>query len=158
MVEYSFSPGLYDKIRVIDLEIYNDFKFKITIMWHKMPEKHIEFNEEYGRSLRRIGILEDILPDKIKSTLEELISFPKFELKRFYPELTEEQKKEYTPLDVGHEDYNFFIEGEKYYINVSPYIFKKEFLKIKQELLFLKFHEAVSEWIDEVHEKLIATE
>lgn len=158
LVKYYFSPGLYDKIRLVDLDIFIDFSYKLDIRWYKKYQKNDVFDEDYAKTKRMETIIEDILPRDISDTLLTLVSFNDFKLQSFYPELTEEQKKQYTPLDVRYENYEFYINGNKFWVNVSPYIFKKEFLKSEQEVLFLKFHESISLWIDEFHEMLIEKE
>jgi hypothetical protein len=158
LVKYDFSPGLYDEIRSIDLDIFDDLSYKLKIRWYKKYQKNDVFDEDYAKSKRAETIVEDNLPQDISDTLKELISFPVFKLNRFYPELTEENKKKYTPLDVRHENYHFHINKNEYWINVSPYIFKKEFLKSHQELIFLRFHESISLWIDEFYNTLIEKE
>ncbi|MDQ1160059.1 hypothetical protein QE422_000427 [Chryseobacterium sp. SORGH_AS 447] len=158
IVEYHFSPGLSDEIKRINLKISNIFNFETTIFWYKKPDTNVKFTEEYGRSMRRENLLKGNLPLKLKNILEELISYPEFELKTFYPALSEEQKKQYTPSDVRQESYDFYLRGKKYWINVSPYIFNAEFLKTAQELLFKKFHKEITEWLSESYEKLIQQE
>ncbi|GAA5091655.1 hypothetical protein GCM10023210_19410 [Chryseobacterium ginsengisoli] len=155
LVEYSFSPGLYDEIRRMELEVYDDFSYKLIFNWYKKYREGDIFDIEDAKTYRRENIFNDFIPEQIKYTLESLISFSNFELKTFYPELTESQKKEYTPLDVRHENYHFHRLGNRYWINVSPYIFKKEFLKTEQELLFGRFHEEITIWLDGVYDKLI---
>lgn len=158
LVEYSFSPGLYDEIRRMKLEIYDDFSYKLIINWYKKYQVGDTFNIKDPKTYRRENIFNDFIPESLKYTLESLISFPNFELKTFYPELTEIQKKEYTPLDVRHEDYHFYKNGNRFWINVSPYIFKKNFLTTEQELLFGNFHVKITDWLNEVYEKLIKSD
>jgi len=155
LVEYNFSPGLYDEIRRMKLEIYDDSSYKLILNWYKKYQEGDIFDIEDPKTYRRENIFNDFIPEPLKNTLESLVSFPNFELKTFYPELTEIQKKEYTPLDVRHENYHFHRLENRYWVNVSPYIFKKEFLKTEQELLFGRFHEEITEWLDDVYKELI---
>ena len=155
LVEYDFSPGLCDEVRRIKLEIYDDFSYKLVFNWYKKYQEGDVFDIDDPKTYRRENVFNDFIPQQLKYTLESLISFPNFELKTFYPELTEIQKKEYTPQDVRHENYHFHKDGNRYWINVSPYIFKKKFLITEQELLFGNFHEKMTDWLDGVYEKLI---
>ena len=158
LVDYSFSPGLYDEIRIIHLEIYSDYNYILKFNWYKKYRDNEALDENNSKNYRQETVFNDVLPNRLKENLEALLSFHDFEIKTFYPPLTEEEKKQYAPLDVRHEDYQFYIEGIKFWVNVSPYIFKKQFLKTEQELLFGKFHENITEWLDEVYEKLIDRE
>lgn len=157
LVEYSFSPGLCDEVRRMELEIYNNFSYKLIINWYKKYQEGDVFDIVDPKTYRRENIFNDLLPEQIRSVLESIFSFADFGIKNFYPELTETQKKEYTPLDVRHENYHFHKYGNRFWVNVSPYIFKKEFLKTEQELMFGKFHDEITEWLDEVYKILIET-
>lgn len=157
LIKYNYFPSLTGKLRTVDIYIYENFEFELNIFWHGKPDGRL-FGEEYNRSSRRNRILKDKLPEKIKNKIEKLLSFERFEIKRTYPELTEKEKQQYEPNDIGNEFYTFYISGKKCSVNVNPWYFKRELLKTEQELVFLEFHKNILDWIDETHNKLIAEE
>jgi len=154
LIEYDYFPSLAGKLRTIDIYIYENFDFKFEIFYHRKPDDR-PFDEEYYRSLRTQKKLEGKLPMVIQSNIKRLLSFERFEIKRTYPELTEKEKQQYEPSDIGNEFYTFYISGEKYSINVNPWYFNKELLKTEQELSFLEFHLSILDFIDEKHNSLI---
>lgn len=157
LVEYSYSPSITGVLRSVDICIYENFDFKFEIFYYKKPDKTLS-DEEYYRSARRYKKLKDKFPAAIQSNIKRLLSFESFEIKRTYPELTNEERMRYEPSDIGNEFYTFYIYGEKYSINVNPWYFNKDLLKTEQELFFLEFHKSILDWIDETHNTLIKQE
>jgi len=157
IIEYNYSPSLTGKLRTVDILIYENFEFRFEIFYHKKPDGR-PFDERYYKSLRNHVEINGKLPKKIIYDIEKLLSFKNFKIQRTYPELTEEEKKQYEPNDIGNEYYTFFLNENKYSVNVNPWYFNKKLLKTEQELSFLKFHQNILDWIDETHDNLIREE
>jgi len=145
---YSFSPGLYDKLRVIDLFVKKDMHFILHLFFYDMKiEKELLENPKVARIEH---YQESKLPYVLRTKLSKILN-DNFVLKDSYLN----DKNTFGILDRTLIGSTINHSNGRFSIDLSPDSLEKSKFNTESENDFIKLIETVEKWLDDLTESTI---
>ncbi len=153
LLSYSFTPGLYDNIRIINLFIDTNLNYQLFTFFYAQPSNLEEINEDLVKESRTTFEHQSKLPKRIRERITQLFSFSKATLKQSYYN----EKNLFGILDRTQKYYQIHYNNVHYSMEMSLDRIDKNLFNTEVDQLFLQLTEAIEAWLEQLIDGFIHT-
>ncbi|MBC8753401.1 hypothetical protein H2O64_01880 [Kordia sp. YSTF-M3] len=147
LIAYSFSPGLYDDLRKINLFLDNDLNYQLFVFFYEQPKIFSEeINEELVKKSRTFIQHQSKLPSGIRTLIHQFLAHSEASLKTSYYN----NKNLFGILDRTEKYYEIRYNDVYYSIEMGLDCIDKKLFVTEVDQLFLQLTAAIENWLQQL--------